>query len=113
MLESLCHSAKKKLEGSPDKVTLILRSILTSLGQIRYRPTDLLDRIAEKLIENESQIQNKDLLAFLVATATLNYAPKNSDKLYSVKFFILIFNLFLSKEGEQHFGQKELKITKK
>lgn len=98
MLESLCHSAKKKLEGSPDKVTLILRSILTSLGQIRYRPTDLLDRIAEKLIENESQIQNKDLLAFLVATATLNYAPKNSDKLYSVKFFILSYQ-FISEQG--------------
>ncbi len=36
------------------------------------------------MIEEESQLDNRDLLAFVVTTGTLNYAPLNSDKLYSV-----------------------------
>lgn len=88
-LETLCLEASKKLDDPSDRLILVLRSILTSLGQIRYRPTKLIDQISDKLIEHESQLKSKDLIAFLVATATLNYSPKNSDKLYEVLITVL------------------------
>ena len=83
-LETLCQAASKKLDHPSDRLILILRSILTSLGQIRFRPAKLIDQISQKLLEHEAELQNKDLIAFLVATATLNYVPKDSDKLYEV-----------------------------
>jgi hypothetical protein len=35
---------------------------------------------------DESNVKTKDLAAFLLTTATLNYCPKNSSKLYEVIF---------------------------
>jgi len=43
------------------------------------------------MVEHESELQNKDLIAFLVATATLNYIPKNSEKLYEVDLLVKPF----------------------
>ena len=93
-LETLCQAASKKLDDPSDRLILVLRSILTSLGQVRFRPTKLIDQISEKLTERESELQSKDLIAFLVATATLNYVPQNSDKLYEVMTNVFCLNLF-------------------
>jgi hypothetical protein len=83
-LHSLCQAAIKQLEEPSDKLILVLRSIMTSLGQIRFCSKTLIEKITNKMVEHESELQNKDLIAFLVATATLNYIPKNSEKLYEV-----------------------------
>ena len=92
LLDALCHAAVKKLDKSHnvEKLNVILRSMLTCLGQIRYRPRKLLDKIASTMIEEKNQLDNRDLLAFVVTTGTLNYAPQNSDKLYSVICIIIV-----------------------
>ena len=73
----------------------ITRSILTSLGLLKFRHKELLNSIcalmSEKLDKNEwpgsegaSMLMPKDQTAFLMTTATLNYVPVNSEKLYQV-----------------------------
>jgi hypothetical protein len=47
-----------------------------------FGPTLL--QISAKLEEHESELKSKDLLAYLVTLATLNYAPKNLDKMVAV-----------------------------
>ena len=95
-LESLCAAAEKRLDEPSTKVTLVMRSFLTSLGQIKFRPKKLLDKISDKMMEHESELQNKDLITFLVTMATLNYVPQNSDKLYEVMLKLMILNSDLS-----------------
>jgi hypothetical protein len=62
----------------------VIRSLLTSLGQLRYRHEATLDALSAWLVENRNDVQRKDLVVFLLATATLNYIPKNSDLLFEV-----------------------------
>lgn len=69
---------------------MLIRSLLTSLGQLKFRHVKLLDslcavltsKITDKENMDESNVKTKDLAAFLLTTATLNYCPKNSSKLY-------------------------------
>ena len=73
---------------------MLIRSLLTSLGQLKFRHVKLLDslcavltsKITDKENMDESNVKTKDLAAFLLTTATLNYCPKNSSKLYEVIF---------------------------
>ena len=77
----------------------LARSILTSLGQLKFRHKELLNSIcalmSEKLDKNEgagsedaSMLMPKDQTAFLMTTATLNYIPVNSEKLYQVNSYM-------------------------
>ena len=74
---------------------MLARSILTSLGLLKFRHKELLNSIcalmSEKLDKTEgagsecaSMLMPKDKTAFLMTTATLNYIPVNSEKLYQV-----------------------------
>lgn len=83
-LEALSQSALKNMDQPSDKMRTLLRSILISLGQIRYRQPELIDKICQNLLQFKDQLENRDLLAFLVTTATINYVPKNSDDLYNL-----------------------------
>ena len=73
---------------------MLIRSLLTSLGQLKFRHKGLLDCLCALLtskVNDEENIhkcslKSKDLAAFLLATATLDYCPKNSSKLYEVKY---------------------------
>ena len=69
---------------------MLARSMLTSLGQLKFRHRGCLDAITKLLTAkledaegmHDNVIQNKDLSAFLLCTAALNYCPPKSDKLY-------------------------------
>ena len=99
ILEGLCNVAELKLGvsdiGDLSKITeqqqvMLIRSLLTSLGQLKFRHIGLLDCLCALLtskVNNEENVdgcnvKTKDLAAFLLATATLDYCPKNSSKLY-------------------------------
>lgn len=62
----------------------VLRSILTSLGVLRFRHETLLDNITEWYIQRSTSLQSRDLITFLLTTAKLNYIPTNSDTIYKV-----------------------------
>jgi hypothetical protein len=52
LLEVLCSAAAAKMSNPCEKLPLILRSILTSVGQIRFRSKELLDEVYLILFEN-------------------------------------------------------------
>ena len=101
LLEAITDSLNNKLTStdSNELVTIteeqqlmLTRSIHTSLGQIKFLHAGLLDTLctvlSSKIEDNPNNYQNllkpKDFASFLMTTATLNYRPKDSDKLYEV-----------------------------
>ena len=75
-----------------EQQVMLIRSLLTSLGQLKFRHKELLDslcalltsKINEEKNMDECNVKTKDLAAFLLTTAALDYCPKNSGKLYEV-----------------------------
>ena len=78
---------------------MLARSILTSLGLLKFRHKELLNSIcalmSEKIDKKDgagsecaSMLMPKDQTAFLMTTATLNYIPVNSEKLYQVNSYM-------------------------
>lgn len=88
LMEGLCDRATSALLLSTSEVdyapTSVIRSMLTSLGQSRLRHTPLLDQITTWLTNNEDKLESKDLLAFLLTTASLNYVSPGSEHLLTV-----------------------------
>ena len=105
LLEGISDSLEQKLteliqlEKSNDKSditqeqqVMLARSILTSLGQMKFRHTGLLDNlcklITSKIVDGASTeehlLKTKDFASFLMTTASLDYCPKNSETLYEV-----------------------------
>ena len=80
-------------EIKPKQQVMLARSMLTSLGQLKVRHAGCLDAITklltDKLVDAEGVrdcvIKNKDLSAFLLSTAALDYCPQKSEKLYQVR----------------------------
>ena len=76
-----------------EQQVMLIRSLLTSLGQLKFRHERLLDSLCSLLTSKVKDTENidkcnvktKDLAAFLLTTATLDYCPKNSSKLYEVR----------------------------
>ena len=114
LLEGICNSLEQKVADvihldesndmmniTQDQQIMLSRSILTSLGQIKFRHTGLLDNICKlltskivdgsKCTEGEALLKTKDLASFLLTTATLDYCPKNSDTLYEVLLSMMSF----------------------
>ena len=97
----MCDSVNQKLISSDsdgllniteEQQIMLARSILTSLGQLKFLNTGLLDNLcmmlSSKIVDNtnndKSILKSKDFASFLMTTSTLNYCPKNSDALYEV-----------------------------
>ena len=79
-------------EITQEQRIMLVRSLLTSLGKLKFRHKGLLDCLCANMASeiNEecpeaSLLKNKDMAAFLLTTATLNYCPQTSDKLYEVR----------------------------
>ena len=84
LMESLCGKAIDLIKNSQQDLTSVIRSILTSLGQIGFLHKNLMDEITNwyviKLKENQ-KILDRDLLNYVVTFAMLNYNP-NSDQVF-------------------------------
>jgi hypothetical protein len=90
LLESLCVNGVNALETfSPDEPnSAAVRSLITSLGQIGFCHRDLLNRITvwfKSRLTLQQNLDNRDLVAYLLTTATLNYLPSDSEPIYQVK----------------------------
>ena len=80
----MCSSVR--LQQIPDGgSTASVRSILTSLGQLKFRPDVLLDSIAQWMVERKDSLVTKDLTTFLVTAATLNHRSTFAEPLFKVK----------------------------
>jgi hypothetical protein len=86
LLDALCDSLKV------DDVTShpVVRSVLTSLGQIKFLHRGLLDQVTTWLAKRMDAATVKDLVTYLLTTATLNYVPNNSEDLYNVSIASMI-----------------------
>ena len=106
LLEGLCDVAEQKIAMSdigemsdikPEQQVMLARSMLTSLGQLKFRHQEVLDALCTlltvKLVGEENTngcvVKSRDLTTFLLTTAILDYCPQNSGKLYEVTFLII------------------------
>ena len=78
---------KQNHESKIEISSFVLRSIVNSLGQLKFYHAEFLDEISSwycQKIKDGSKLHQRDLLAFLMTTATVNYCPKDSDTIYEV-----------------------------
>ena len=61
-----------------------VRSILTSLGQLKYRPDLLLDSIADWMVARKDSVTTKDLTTFVITAAVLNHRSAFAEPLLKV-----------------------------
>ena len=90
LIEALCSNAETALKQSidPTSIVSVVRSIVNSIGQLGMYHKGLLDGISklyEQQIKDGVKLDQRDLTSFLMTTATLNYCPIDSDKVYEVK----------------------------
>ncbi len=96
LIESVCFKGVAllgEIDADDDSNSAVLRSITTSLGQLKYRDTALLDKIADHLstrLQAKGSLDSRDLVPFLLTSATLNYAPKNSEAVFTVNIMIVV-----------------------
>ena len=66
---------------------------MNSLGMMGFFLEELFDQITNwyvgQIKDEGLKLAEKDLLAYLITTATVNYCPKNSDILYEVRMHVL------------------------
>lgn len=62
----------------------VIGSILTSLGLLRYKDTDVLDILAEWVADHVSVCRLHDLTALVLTLATVFHTPSNADHLFNI-----------------------------
>jgi hypothetical protein len=89
LLETACINGAKAFEDikASDPVNAVVRSILSSLGHLSIFHENILDSITNwytSRLEQGLELDNRDLLAYLMTTAHLNHQPINSEPIYKV-----------------------------
>ena len=89
LLQTLCINGAKAFEDikASDPVNAVVRSILSSLGHLSIFHENILDSITNwytSRLEQGLELDNRDLLAYLMTTANLNHQPNNSEPIYKV-----------------------------
>lgn len=72
------HGLAKNLDK-----TAVVGSIVTSLGFLKFKETNLLDNLTEWVINKQELCRPKDLASLLMTLALVNYRPKNIDAITS------------------------------
>lgn len=72
------HGLAKNLDK-----TAVVGSIVTSLGFLKYKETNLLDNLTEWVINKQELCRPKDLASLLMTLALVNYRPKSIDDITS------------------------------
>ncbi len=78
MLTALCDA----VDPSGFSTHAVVRSTLTSLGQLRFSHKELVDGAAGWMTQNLEGLEQRDLVTFAITTAALNYVPANSDPIF-------------------------------
>ena len=89
LLETACINGAKAFEDikASDPVNAVVRSILSSLGHLSIFHENILDSITNwytSRLEQGLELDNRDLIAYLMTTAHLNHQPNNSEPIYKV-----------------------------
>ena len=73
-LEKICSELEVKVANTGEEGGAVLRGVLTSLGQIRYLNTGLIDAICTWFQARE-KVEERDMVTILVTLSNLNYKP--------------------------------------
>jgi len=80
-LEKICSELEVKVVNTGEEGGAVLRSILTSLGQLRYLSTGLIDAICS-WYQGREKVEERDMVALLVTLSNLNYkSPRHTEML--------------------------------
>jgi len=79
VLEKLCATIEFQVDGVEKHA--VVRSILTSLGQLHFLHTGVMERIAEWYNKRREKLDSKDMVAMLMTCANLNYLPQDEQRL--------------------------------
>jgi len=81
-LEMLCTQLETLIQGTDNPA--VLRSVLISLGQLKYLNTPVLERIIDwhkARLERNIPMSTKDMITLIMTCATLNYNPVQGNSL--------------------------------
>ena len=84
LLERVCSEAEQQLAKQVKDSPAVLRSFLTSLGQLQLHQPRLLERLLERYqtrLEAGERPNTKEVLAIVLTCATLNHRPSQPDLL--------------------------------
>ena len=89
LLETMGSNGAKVFEDIKpnDPVNTVVRSILTSMGYLSFLHVGILDAISHWFASKLSlglELDNRDLMAYLMTTANLNHQPNHSEIIYEV-----------------------------
>ena len=89
LLETMCTNGTKAFVDikASDPVNAVVRSILSSLGHLSIFHENILDSVTNwytSRLQQGLELDNRDLLAYLMTTANLNHQPNNSEAIYKV-----------------------------
>jgi len=76
VLEKICSTIEDKVEGVESQA--VIRSTLTSLGQLRYLHTGVMDKILAWYNNRREVLNTRDLVSILITCANLNYCPREN-----------------------------------
>ena len=84
-LERLCVQLESLIDETQSSA--VLRSVLISLGQLKYLHTPVIDRIMDwhkSRLEQNIPMATKDMTTLIMTCATLNYNPVDHNTLLEV-----------------------------
>ena len=80
-LEKICSELEVKVGNTGEEGAAVLRSVLTSLGQLRYLSPGLIDAICSWYQARE-KVEERDMVTLLVTLSNLNYkSPRHTEML--------------------------------
>ncbi|KAJ8909663.1 hypothetical protein NQ315_003723 [Exocentrus adspersus] len=62
----------------------VIGSILTSIGLLKYKNSELLDKLSQWILKNHAICRPQDIFSLFMTLAVVHYIPNNSDNLFEV-----------------------------
>ena len=90
-MSEACYEAEKLINLETPAASIC--SLLTSMGQLKMQEKELLNKISQHLMDKvkseDHQVSDRELFAFALTCASVNYLPRNSDEMFEVKPLLL------------------------
>lgn len=83
MLQKICTDFNIAIQETT-RGSAVIGSVLTSLGHLQYKSTDILDAIADWMLKNNKICRIQDVCSLFIALGGLNYVPSNIEQLNEV-----------------------------
>ena len=90
-MSEACYEAEKLINLETPAASIC--SLLTSMGQLKMQEKELLNKISQHLMDKvkseDHQVSDRELFAFALTCASVNYLPRNSDEMFEVQPLLL------------------------